>query len=156
MNKTKKKSLLDVGTNKYLMFDDALTEEKKGFVLTMNPAERSQKPVLLPDQRWERGSISGDSFTGDSRHSRSEHIEAENLVIDVTWAKLDRPYMYEAPAGLVSDKFDLFCLLISAWQVEITVNGRKAAGQTFPMAFQGQNISESCLSLSETWAVPEE
>ena len=63
MNKTKKKSLLDVGTNKYLMFDDALTEEKKGFVLTMNPAERSQKPVLLPDQRWERGSISGDSFT---------------------------------------------------------------------------------------------
>ena len=91
MNKTKKKSLLDVGTNKYLMFDDALTEEKKGFVLTMNPAERSQKPVLLPDQRWERGSISGDSFTGDSRHSRSEHIEAENLVIDVTWAKLDRP-----------------------------------------------------------------
>ena len=63
MNKTKKKSLLDVGTSKYLMFDDALTEEKKGFVLTMNPADRSEKPVLLPDQRWERGSISGDSFT---------------------------------------------------------------------------------------------
>jgi len=63
MNKTKKKGLLDVGTSKYLMFDDALTEEKKGFVLTMNPAERSQEPVLLPDQRWERGSISGDSFT---------------------------------------------------------------------------------------------
>jgi hypothetical protein len=94
-------------------------------------------------------------FTGDSRHSRFEHIEAAGRVIDVTWSKLDRPYMYEAPAGLVSDKFDLFCLLISAWQVEITVNGRKAAGQTFPMAFQGQNISESCLSLSETWAVPE-
>jgi len=53
MKKTKKQSLLDVGTRKYLMFDDALTEEKKGFVLTMNPAVRSEQPVILPDRPWE-------------------------------------------------------------------------------------------------------
>ena len=39
-----KKGLLDVGTSKYLMFDDALTEEKKGFVLTMNPVYPCPRP----------------------------------------------------------------------------------------------------------------
>jgi hypothetical protein len=63
MKKTKKISLLDVGTSKYLMFDDALTQEKKGFVLTMNLPARSDKPAILPDQSWEKGGIHGDSFT---------------------------------------------------------------------------------------------
>ena len=52
---------LDVGTRKYLLFDDALTEEKKGFVLTMNPPARSEVPVVLPDTPSERGGIQGDS-----------------------------------------------------------------------------------------------
>lgn len=137
---------------------NGLDDDPRG-IFTDNPdlakwlcAEVVQNPV------WTAGDLpdinARFSFSGDNSESRSEKIEAEGRIIDITWSKLERPYMYEAPAGLVSDKFDLFCLLISAWQVEMTVNGHKAAGQTFPMAFQGQNISESCLSLSETWAVP--
>lgn len=92
---------------------------------------------------------------GDCRISRTERIEADGQVIEVTWSQLDRPYMYEGPRGEVSDKFDLFCLLISAWQIDMTVNGRKAVGKTYPMQFKGDTISNSCLSLSETWVVPD-
>ena len=63
MKKTSSKRPLDVGTSKHLLFDDALTERKKGFVLTMNPPSRSDKPVIVPDRPWESGSIHGDSFT---------------------------------------------------------------------------------------------
>ena len=44
------KEAFDVGTRKFLLFDDALTLEKKGFELTMNPAMRTDEPVLLPDR----------------------------------------------------------------------------------------------------------
>jgi len=52
---------LDVGTNKYLLFDDALTEDKRGFVLTMNPAVRDEEPVVAPDRPWEARGISASS-----------------------------------------------------------------------------------------------
>ena len=93
-------------------------------------------------------------FSGDSSSSWTERIEAEGQTVEIRWSKLDRPYMYEAPCGRVSKKFDLFCILISAWQVEVTVNGRKAPGKTFSMELDGRTISDSCLSLSETWVVP--
>ncbi len=57
----KKSPVLNVGSKKILLFDDALTEEKKGFVLTMNPAVRTEEPVIVPDKPWERGGIQGDS-----------------------------------------------------------------------------------------------
>jgi len=57
----KDKKMLSVGMNKHLLFDDVLTQEKKGFVLTLNPSIRINKPVLLPDKPWEVGGITGDS-----------------------------------------------------------------------------------------------
>jgi len=56
------KKILDVADKKYLLFDDALTTEKRGFTLTMNPPVRTDTPVLLPDQPWEIGGIGGDSM----------------------------------------------------------------------------------------------
>ena len=50
-----------LGTGKHLLFDDALTEERRGFRPTMNPAIREPKPVLLPRRPWEAQGISGDS-----------------------------------------------------------------------------------------------
>ena len=58
---TTKKGPTDVGTRKYLLFDDALTQDKKGFALTMNPGLRADGPVLLPDRPWEVAGIVGDS-----------------------------------------------------------------------------------------------
>lgn len=52
---------LDVGKSKQLLFDDALTEEKAGFTLTMNPAIRTDEPVLLADRPWEVEGLHGDS-----------------------------------------------------------------------------------------------
>ena len=51
--------VVEVGTRKYLLFDDALTEEKEGFVLTMNPPIRDREPVLTRERPWEAGSIMG-------------------------------------------------------------------------------------------------
>ena len=37
---------LSFGTAKQLLFDDALVEAKEGFTTTMNPATRTNTPVL--------------------------------------------------------------------------------------------------------------
>jgi len=58
---------LDVGTRKQLLFDDALTTSKVGFVTTMNPAPRFGGPVLVPDQPWEEARLStGQSIIEDA------------------------------------------------------------------------------------------
>lgn len=44
---------LAVGTAKQLLFDDALVEAKEGFTTTMNPATRTNTPVLAPEKPWE-------------------------------------------------------------------------------------------------------
>ena len=51
--------VVEVGTRKYLLFDDALTEEKEGFVLTMNRPIRDKDPVLTRERPWEAGGIQG-------------------------------------------------------------------------------------------------
>jgi len=52
-----------IGTNKLLLFDDAYTEAKSGFALTMNPVVREPEPVIVADRPWEIGSLRGDSQT---------------------------------------------------------------------------------------------
>jgi hypothetical protein len=47
-------NLLTLGTAKQLLFDDALVEDKEGFSTTMNPAMRSNTPVLTAEKPWER------------------------------------------------------------------------------------------------------
>ena len=44
---------LALGTAKQLLFDDALVEAKEGFTTTMNPATRTNTPVLAPEKPWE-------------------------------------------------------------------------------------------------------
>ena len=44
---------LALGTAKQLLFDDALVEAKEGFTTTMNPATRTNLPVLAPEKPWE-------------------------------------------------------------------------------------------------------
>jgi len=52
---------LNIASRKFLLFDDALTERKSGFALTLNPAVRCEGPVIAPDKPWEIGAICGDS-----------------------------------------------------------------------------------------------
>ena len=44
---------LVLGTAKQLLFDNALVEAKEGFITTMNPAMRTNAPVLTPEKPWE-------------------------------------------------------------------------------------------------------
>ena len=45
---------LNVGLEKQLLFDDSLIESKQGFRTTMNPAIRTDEPVLEPQLAWEK------------------------------------------------------------------------------------------------------
>ena len=45
------------GTQKQILFDDALVQDKRGFTLTMNPAIRTESPVVVADRAWETGGI---------------------------------------------------------------------------------------------------
>lgn len=44
-------------TNKQLLFDDALVEDKLGFTLTLNPPVRAEAAALLPEKPWEVGGV---------------------------------------------------------------------------------------------------
>ena len=47
-------SQINLGLEKQLLFDDSLIESKQGFKTTMNPAIRTDEPVLEPQMGWER------------------------------------------------------------------------------------------------------
>ena len=48
------KEKINVGLEKQLLFDDTLVESKYGFETTMNPAIRTDVPVLKPQRGWEK------------------------------------------------------------------------------------------------------
>jgi len=50
-------TLAEVGSLKQLLFDDALMESREGFTTTMNPAIRTEGPVLIPEKTWEHNAI---------------------------------------------------------------------------------------------------
>ena len=53
------------GTEKQILFDDALVEDKRGFTLAMNPAIRTEAPALTPDKPWEVKGLSMPSIVSD-------------------------------------------------------------------------------------------
>ena len=58
------------GTQKQILFDDALVDDKRGFTLTMNPAIRTESPVVVADKPWETGGVHlGSIVSGE----KSEH-----------------------------------------------------------------------------------
>ncbi len=46
------------GTQNQLLLDDALVEDKLGFFLTLNPAEKAEFPALVPEKSWESKGVS--------------------------------------------------------------------------------------------------
>ena len=46
---------LDLGTDRHLLFNDALVADPRGgFQITLNPALRTEGPVLSPEKPWEK------------------------------------------------------------------------------------------------------
>ncbi len=59
------RELHDFGTAKQILFDDFLVEDKCGFTLTMNPALRTEGPVIVADKPWEtKGTTHSSVVTG--------------------------------------------------------------------------------------------
>lgn len=81
-----------------LLFDDALTARKRGFVLTLNPMTRDPAgPVIAPDRPWERRGIVGDSNVSV--------IEESGLIR--LWYVIADPRPHAAPRPAVGDVTDL-------------------------------------------------
>ncbi len=50
-------SPVNIGSSKQLLLDDQLVERKEGFMLTVNPAVKMERPILLPEKTWEHNGI---------------------------------------------------------------------------------------------------
>ena len=48
-------TLNEFATQKQILFDDALVEDKRGFSLTMNPPSRTDAPVITAERSHARG-----------------------------------------------------------------------------------------------------
>jgi len=53
------------GTENQLLFDDALTEDKQDFALTLNPPVKAEMPALVPEKPWEVKGIHASSVLTD-------------------------------------------------------------------------------------------
>jgi hypothetical protein len=95
--------------------------------------------------------VSGAKFsvTGDSLSERREICESGDYKIELVWRDFQTPVLRDTVVGSrPANPFGLTFLRIPSKTAEIIVNGKKAAGKTFPT---GPDDSTSFLAFGETW-----
>jgi hypothetical protein len=95
--------------------------------------------------------IGGAKFgvTGDSLSERRERCEGGNYKIELVWRDFQTASVRDTMVGSrPQNPFGLTYLRIPARAAEIIINGKKAAGLTYPIA---PGDSSSFLAFGETW-----
>jgi len=95
--------------------------------------------------------VSGAKFgaKGDSLTERRELCEGGNYKIELVWRDFQTAVLRDTAVGSrPQNPFGLTYLRIPARTAEIVINGKKAAGSTYPIA---ADDSSSFLAFGETW-----
>ena len=137
---------------------DGLGEDDVQAIFTDNPDMASWlDEELMRNPFWIELSLdvieASFSFSGDTRTSRTEHVVAEDISIDLTWTDFGEPGGFEV-RGDSEDEIDLYSLLIPAHSVEVLIDGKPAVGSAYTSDTGGRETSTCCLAFSETWMSP--
>ncbi|MSO74670.1 MAG: hypothetical protein EXQ99_05920 [Alphaproteobacteria bacterium] len=92
------------------------------------------------------------SRTGDSCAGYSEIAESAEGRVVLSWREIGAPYIFRVePNNPMTGPWGVYSCLIPARAASLSVNGRSAAGATYPEAMAGHPSSMSCIAWSETW-----
>lgn len=95
------------------------------------------------------------SRTGDTRSFWTEIIETDAESISLTWYDFGEPFVISVPVGDVPGRpLGWSSVFVPARRVQLTLNGRVAAGRPFPEQRGDRMSSTAGLALSETWVRP--
>jgi hypothetical protein len=89
---------------------------------------------------------------GNTLKSWTELVSTEDGEVRMTWSRLRAPFNLRVPIGAIeSIPFEINTVIYPADYAEVTIDGRRLAGDVFPDMIGSQRSSTAFLALSETW-----
>lgn len=88
---------------------------------------------------------------GDTRKEWKESCKSDKYSIELTWRDFYEPFQLSTPVGGARNPFGVTSFFIPAKVAEVTVNGKKAAGNVYPQKRGPVQSSTAFLAFSESW-----
>ena len=90
--------------------------------------------------------------SGDPRYFWTEHIEARNEEMTLTWHDIGDPLLIHTQPNAQPDKpYGVCTVLVPALGARLTLNGVEATGQPWPREREERPFSTCALAFSESW-----
>jgi len=91
------------------------------------------------------------SGSGDALTERTEGCKGDQYTVSLVWRDFYEPFQLDTPTGGQRNPFGVASFFIPAKTAEITINGKKAAGNVYPQMRGTAQSSTAFLAFSETW-----
>ena len=92
------------------------------------------------------------SKRGDTRDYWTEHLQAGEEEITLTWYNIGEPLLvHTQPHEPPERRYGVCTILMPALGARLTVNGVQASGQAWPREREGRPFSTCALAFSESW-----
>ncbi len=89
---------------------------------------------------------------GDTQNSWTQVIKGIEEEIVMTWYQMDKPVLVQNEKITEPDRpYGVSAVMIPADRAKLTLNGKQAKGQLFPMDLNGHPFSTGALAFSENW-----
>jgi hypothetical protein len=90
--------------------------------------------------------------SGDAASSYSETVSSGDLTVELTWAKLGKPFCFALPPDKsATGRHHMPSLFVSSDDARVAVNGKRLPGKPAPREFAGHKLTTAMLAFSETW-----
>jgi len=91
------------------------------------------------------------SGSGDAIKERKETCQGDRYTVELTWRDFYEPFQLDTPVGGQRNPFGVTSFFIPARTAEVTVNGKKSAGNVYPQKRGPAQSSTAFLAFSESW-----
>lgn len=89
--------------------------------------------------------------SGDAAREWKESCSSDQYKVELAWRDLYPPFQLDTPAGGSPNPFGITSLFIPAKSADVTVNGKKLAGNVYPQMRGPAQSSSAFLAFSESW-----
>ena len=91
--------------------------------------------------------------SGDPRYFWTEHIEAHDTEIAMTWYDIGEPLLIHTEPGQPPGNrpYGVCTVLVPAMGARLTINGNQARGKPWPREREGRPFSTCARAFSESW-----
>ena len=89
--------------------------------------------------------------SGNTLSEWRETVKSDRYTIELVWSDFAEPFQLDTPAGGKTNPYGITSLFIPAKAAGVIINGKEAAGRTFPTKRGRMENSTAFLAFSETW-----